>query len=446
VNIHAFRRSMAVAVALLAAPALAEQFGPVEVSGFLKEEFSSCDNCSRGLVNPSPYDPRGVLPGTPAVNQGGASGHGTSNLGLAMLTLGISHEFDNAVKIEGKASARERNNAADIFDHYLIDLYAGVSHPKYGSLQVGDLSTRSWTRSDSFAYPLGLSSPWAETGAGYGVIPTAIRYATREFEIPIGKIRFEATYGTTKRRGPLNPSSATEPAPNPHLFEAFVQYSNEKNLVELIHQSSSGGVQSSFAKGAFYGAQGNTNPPSTLAPYQAPSEDLQILQGTHWFNPTWKLTYGLKRSEWSGQQQQCDFGPVSPVKSDCFWDQGGFNYWRDNGVHHAIEWDTFLGGAYTRGLYAVTLGGVRLNKAYVHTPAATEWGQNNTATFLNLGLYRKVPELYRSLEVYGGLGRVIFGRQGPAPLSMPANTADGNVDPRTSRSANSVTIGANLLF
>ena len=32
-----------------------------------------------------------------------------------------------------------------------------------------------------------------------------------------------------------------------------------------------------------------------------------------------------------------------------------------------------------------------MNKAYVHQP--TEWGQSNSATFVNLGIYRKLPEL-----------------------------------------------------
>jgi hypothetical protein len=50
------------------------------------------------------------------------------------------------------------------------------------------------------------------------------------------------------------------------------------------------------------------------------------------------------------------------------------------------------------------------------------------------------------MQVYGGLGRVMFGRQGPAPLSMPSNTAFGGADPRTSESANSLTLGVNLNF
>jgi hypothetical protein len=51
-----------------------------------------------------------------------------------------------------------------------------------------------------------------------------------------------------------------------------------------------------------------------------------------------------------------------------------------------------------------------------------------------------------TFEVYGGLGRTMFGRQGPAPLSMPSNTAFGDVDPRTSESANRLTLGVNLKF
>ena len=53
VNTNAVSRSLAVASMLLAtAPALAEQYGPLEVVGFLKNEYSLCDNCSAGLVNP----------------------------------------------------------------------------------------------------------------------------------------------------------------------------------------------------------------------------------------------------------------------------------------------------------------------------------------------------------------------------------------------------------
>jgi hypothetical protein len=472
VNINAFSRSLAAATVLLAAPALAEQFGPLEIAGFAKDEFSMCDNCSDGLVNDAAYDPRGVLnPPTPMLNQPGDTGFHTHNLGLAQLTLGLTHEFDNAIRVEGRASARVRNSGPDIYDNYVIDLYAGISHPTFGSAVVGKMSTRAWTRSDDFAYPLGLSSPWAESGAGYGVIPEAVRLATRDFEIGRGRILFEATAGRADKRKPLNADSTYVPPPppddcvptdlacvppspskfappSPKIYEGFIQYSNEKNLVELIYQYSSGGRQSSFMKGAFYGAQGDTNGPATSPGYKKPSESVLILQGKYWMNPTWSFTYGVKQDWWSGQQQQCDYGPVSPVASDCFWDQPGFNYASDFKLHDATEYDVFMGAAYAWKLWSFTLGGVRMNKAYTKTP--TEWGQSNTATFLNLGVYRTVPEIPMfkgvTVEVYGGLGRTMFGRQGPAPLGMPSNTAFGDVDPRVSESANHLTLGMNLKF
>ena len=450
VNNHALSRSIAAATVLLAAPALAAQYGPLEIVGFVKDEYALCDNCSEGLVNRSAYDTRGVLsPPVPMVNQGGDSEETGRNLFLAQLSLGLTHEFDNAVKIEAKTSARMRNGEEDIYDNWVTDLYGGVSHPKFGSLQVGKFSSRSWSRSDSFAYPIGLSSPWAESGAGYGVYPEAIRYATPEYEIPIGKIRFEASYAEADKRKPLNPSSLVESPPDPKLYEVFIQYSNEKNLVELIYQDSDGGRQSSFGKGAFYGAQGNTNGLVSSPEYDAPSQNVLILQGTYWMNPQWKFSYGLKRSEWSGQAQQCDYGPVSPVQSVCFWDQPGFNYSDElDKMYDAVEYDFMLGAGYVRGKWTYTAGGVYMNKASTDNPV--EWGQDNTALFLNLGIYRDVPELsvakYFKMQVYAGLGRTMFGRQGPAPLSMPNNTAFGGVDPRTSESGNFLTLGANLNF
>ena len=446
-NSHAIPRALAVSAAMLAVAAHAEQFGPLEISGFAKNEYHYCDNCSDGLVNRSPYDPRGVLnPPDPMVNQAGRSGNKWENLGLVQLSLGLSHEFDNAIRIEGVVTSRMRNWEADIYDNWVTDLYADIAHPKYGTLYVGKMTSRSWTRSDSFAYPLGLSSPWAESGAGYGILPEAVRYSTRLFETPIGKLKIEGSYGQADSRKPLNPQSSVAPPPDPWIYEIFVQYSNEKNLIELIYQESSGGRQSSFSKGAFYGAQGNTNGLTSSPDYSTPTENVLMLMGTYWANPRWNFSYGVKRSDWSGQAQQCDYGPVSPVESQCFWDQAGFNYSNDlNKMYDAVVYDFMLGAAYVpNNKWTFTAGGVYLNKASTRNPV--EWGQDNSATFLNLGIYRKVPEIFKNIEVYAGIGRVMYDQQGPAPLSMPSNTAFGGVDPRASKSGNIITLGINFLL
>jgi len=170
-----------------------------------------------------------------------------------------------------------------------------------------------------------------------------------------------------------------------------------------------------------------------------------ILQGNYWMNERWKFSYGVRRSEWSGQAQQCDFGPVSTVESVCYWDQAGFNYSDDIDKNYkAVSYDLLLGAAYSRDKWIYTLGGVYLNQASTRNPV--EWGQDNNATFLNLGIYRKMPEIHRNVEFYAGLGRVMYGRQGPAPVSMQNNIAFGGVDPRTSESGNFLTLGANFLF
>lgn len=442
-NVQGLRRILLCAAALAATPAArAEQFGLFELSGFLKDEFSFCDNCSKGLINPSTFDPRGVLdPPVPMVNQGGPSGHTTANLGLVQLTAGAHYEFDNAILIEAKATGRERNNGPDIFGHYLIDGHLGIKHPRWGSFQIGTLTARVWSRPDSFAYPLGLSSPWAESGAGYGVLPEAVRYSSRMFELPVGKISFEVTASTVQKAYPLNATATVIPPPRPYLYEFFTQYSDDQNLIELIYQQSTGGLQTSFAKGAFHGSIGNTESAANTPGWRHPSENVLILQGTYYHNERISFTWGVRRSEWSGAPQQCDYAPSI---MNCYFDQPGFNYASDNGMHHAIEYDHLLGGAYNWRLWKFTVGAVHFNKAFTSTP--TEWGQSNSATWGNLGFYRRLPELSSHVEAYGGIGKILFGRQGPGPLSMPSNTAFGNVDPRISRSGNTFTIGANFIF
>ena len=467
-NSHRLGLGLAIATTFCAAQAVAAvKYGPLEVAGFLKDEYSVCDSCSPGLLNQSSYDPRGVLnPPSPQLNQPSAfNGHAGSNLGLIQLSAALTHEFDNAVMIEGRATGRARNGKEDIPGRYLIDGYLGITHPKWGSLKAGVMTARSWSRSDSFAYPIGLSNSWALSGAGYGVFPQAIRYTTRQFETRYGKLTLEATFAESGKQDPINKdflektyaaagTSIAASAPRPKLLELFAQFSNDKNLVELVVQTSEGGTQSSFSQGSFVGSQGNTeslaNANVNTPGYRTPHENVETLQGNYYYSPQWRLTWGVRRNEWSGQQQQCDFGFFKPVPAPpalpygCFYDQAGFNYASDKGVHHAIEYDGMLGISYLRGLWAFTAGGVQMNKAFTHSP--TEWGQGNRATFVNLGVYRRMPEISQYLELYGGLGREMFWRAGPAPLSMPGNLAFGGADPRVVRYSNSFVLGGNIVF
>jgi hypothetical protein len=87
---------------------------------------------------------------------------------------------------------------------------------------------------------------------------------------------------------------------------------------------------------------------------------------------------------------------------------------------------------------------VYLGRAQTANPS--QWGQGNSAQVFNFGAYRKVPELMRNFSVYGGVGAIHFDKLGPAPISMPSNTALSGVDPRINRYGYSMTVGALLTF
>jgi hypothetical protein len=436
------KAAAALCAATLVLPATAAQFGDFELGGSVIDEWSLCDNCAPHQVNPNAFDPRGVLGTTPAVNQPGIPGRDQENLFLVILNAGVKHEFDNAVVVEGRLTTRQRNYHADIAGEQLEEAFAGVSYPTWGALKYGTMTSRSWSRADGFTFDVGLA-PWAESGAGYGVLRHALRYTSPEFEPSFGKISFEATLSMPHKSFPLNPATTVyAPPPSPRLIETFIQFSNEGNLIELIYQHSSGGIQSSFAEGGFFGAAGNTDSAANAAGYQAPSENLWLLEGSHWIGEHWKFTYGLKRSWWSGLQQQCDY---SASLNTCFYDQAGFNYAVGDRLHSAYEYDGLLAGSYTSGLWTYTAGAIRFNSAYTKSP--TEWGQSNNAYIGNLEARRKLNiNSHVDASVYGGVNRVQFSHQRPAPLGFPSNTAFGGVDPRVSKSGNTYVVGARINF
>ena len=240
-NTNAVSRSLAVASVLLAAPALAEQYGPLEVVGFLKNEYSLCDNCSAGLVNRSAYDPRGVLsPPVPMVNQGGDS-EGTRTQSVPRAT-------------DARPVARVRQRREDRGEDQRAHAQHGRGHLR--QLDDGPLRGRvapdlrlAAGRQDDLALVDALRrlrlSRWACRAPGPNRAPATAcsrrpcATRTREFEIPIGKIRFEATYargGHAQARSTRRRWWTSRPIRS--LYEIFIQYSNEKNLVELIYQDS----------------------------------------------------------------------------------------------------------------------------------------------------------------------------------------------------------------
>lgn len=459
------------------APTLAETFrddrGTLwELSGFMKLE------ATRSTVRPQRvpdseslylFDARNAFRTPPARPE---AGNRSSSLALQQLSMGVSHETDSAVTYEARATYRWRSDASpgdwlrtpDIdyrsgsglsgTDWY--EKLVGVSRPDLGNLRYGTQLSRAWARSDSFSFPIGLSSQWSGSGAGFGILPEALRLTSRTFEDGVGKLTAELTLARDRLNTRLvNQSRQTasgepfSPGPTePTLLELFLQYSRPGHLVEFTLQTSRGARQTSFGKAPLTGWIGD---PDTIAPLNIeprragrPSQSMVMLQGNYWPRPQNMLTYGVRYNRWSGSAASCNY---DASQGECLFGMDpGFNY-GDAATHYAgfkaSTVDLMLGVSHYAGLYTYTAGLAWFGRASSDNPI--EWGQSNSALSANLGIYRKLPEIHKGASVYGGLGWSHFSRTGPAPVSMPDNLFLG-VNPLYDRSGAALTVGLNFVF
>ena len=451
-----------------------------EIRGFLKLEGGISSTTPKIVPKEaSEYlrDSRNAFqpyPAASAVDRGPS----VSRLTMQQVTLGVSRETDSALTLETKATYRWRSPAGASFSNWFnqpdvdykpgnglesadyFEKLVGIGRPDLGNLRYGTQLSRSWSRSDAFTFPIGLSSQWADTGAGYGIFPEAIRYTSPTFEAANGKLTAEITLGTNERntlgvpqnRATINNTAFTPGAPRPMLAEVFIQYSNTQNLIELIIQSSSGARQSSFGKSGLVGWIGDTDrfdlPGGGLSQSGKPNQTVALLQGNHWPNPTNMFTWGLRHNQWSGSPSLCNYVTVVNGQSinGCYYVDSGFNYGSSAQNYQgfrARNFDLMGGWSHYRGLWTYTLGGVYFGHAISANPI--EWGQRNSALSLNMGLYRKLPEVHKGLGVYLGLSHANYERTGPAPISMPNNSLLGP-NSLYDKTGFGFTVGSTLVF
>ena len=251
-----------------------------EISGFVKVEATRASETPR-QISPNDslykYDQRNAfvpVPSNPTL------GSRSSSLALQQLALGYSHETEGAVTFEARASYRWRStadlgewfSASDVSyrsgkglaNRDWFEKFIGVSRPDLGFVRYGTQLSRTWARSDSFSYPIGLANQWAGTGAGFSVMPEALRLTSKPFEDGIGKLTFEVSLGRDRlntdivQQNRLTQSNiAYQPgATEPRLVELFLQYSRERHLIEFTLQNVTGARQSSFGKAPLVGIAG----------------------------------------------------------------------------------------------------------------------------------------------------------------------------------------------
>lgn len=443
-----------------------------EIGGFAKVEWGRAGQTLRVVPEDfSTYksDNRNALE-LPAVADT-TSAPKSSQLSMQQLTLGVSRETDTAVAMEAKLTYRWRaSDVTEFFNNPDVDYksgsslneadftekWAGIGRPDLGSLKLGTQLSRSWARSDSFSYPIGMSSQWADSGAGFGILPQALRLTSPMFEDGSGKISAEITLAknslSTNNVDQDLVAIGSSPT-KPDLKELFLQFSNAKNLIELVVQSTSGAKQTSFGKSALTGWIGD---PDNLAdgsgPRKAlkPSQSVVILQGNHWPDPQNMLTWGVRRSQWSGSAATCNYDKnlvANGITGNCkFGIDPGFNYGsktENYQGYRASSIDAILGWSHYRGLFTYTIGGVFFGQADSDNPE--QWGQSNSAVSVNMGIARKVPEVHKGLSVSAGVAYAKFKKLGPAPLSMPNNSFLG-INSLYDKSGHSMSVGATWDF
>jgi len=445
-----------------------------EIGGFAKVEWGHAAQAPKLVPdNASKYtiDNRNAITSVPVSNA--TQGSKSSQLSMQQLTLGVSRETDSAIGLEAKVTYRWRSSSAkDVFFAPDVDYTSGqglagrdftekligINRPDLGSMRLGTQLSRSWARSDSFSFPIGMSSQWADSGAGFGILPESLRLSSPIFEDGTGKLSAELTLarnGLNTRNVDQDLVRLGSQPTRPDLKELFLQYSNAKNLMELVVQSTTGAKQTSFGKSALVGWIGDPDnlSASSQVPRSAikPSQSVVILQGSHWPNPQNMMTWGVRRSQWSGSAASCNYDKNlaldGGVVGGCvFGVDPGFNYGPESKNYRgyrASTMDALLGWSHYKGLYTYTVSGVYFGKANSDNPI--EWGQSNSAVSVNLGVARKVPEVHKGLIVTGGLAFAKFNRLGPAPLSMPNNNFLG-INSLYDKTGRTMSLGATWVF
>ena len=220
-----------------------------DITGFTKHEWSKSGSAARVVpdtLSNYTFDNRNAE-SKPGVDQTTRAAR-SSELSMQQLSLGWSKETAGAIGMEARLTYRWRGNevfrlaqAADV--DYREDVgsflrrdytekFVGLKRPDLGAIKWGTQLSRSWSRSDAFSFPVGLSGVWADSGAGFGIFPSALRLTSPTLEDGSGKLTVEVTAATHERNTRLvdqnrstgAPTTAFSPTPSkPQALELFLQ-------------------------------------------------------------------------------------------------------------------------------------------------------------------------------------------------------------------------------
>ena len=434
------RRALALGVvlaALAAAPAQALDYGPFTLTGFAKVEVQQgsnvCQNCQR-----FPDENRHRFWADELV-RGAEYGTATSQLTLFQPFLGAKFDLGRGFKLQGLLSQRWRDGKVDI-DGFWYEKNIAVSHEDYGALRAGAMTTRTWALADyPYGSDVGVADAWASSGAGYGMLTSALRYTSRLFDVLDGDVVLEATYDTGNRDFKVN---------QPRFLEFWLQFRKGDLAIDATYQDTRNGNPQAWGHGPF----------TALTPFAAddaklgPSgQSMAMVMARYQVNRKVEVLGGLRRNRWSGA-----YAVITQSGDPAQWNNmfnvnwgGAVTVTDSNGTrtvqnpgYPATSVDLMAGARYRwDDKLTFSTGLVHLGKASTQNPS--DRGQHNTATINTLGVNYAYGQ---GLQVYGMAGHVKYRQLGQAPLSMPAHSAFTNVDSRVATTGNWFGLGAVYTF
>ena len=418
--------------------AQAIDFGPFSLNGFAKVELTrgtgQCPDCA---VNPNEAKDKAwadaLIPGSRITTR-------DQHVTLVQPYLGVKFDLPGGFRVGGLASKRWRDGKEDI-PGFWWDRSVYASHEDYGRLTIGSMLTRAWSLSDyPFGSDIGLSSPWASSGAGYGLLGHAVRYTSRPLDVNYGTLVLEATYDRGAPGWEKN---------KPRFIELYAQFYVEGLVINAIYQDARNGTPAAWGQGPFTGL---TPFPRDDLKLGGSGQSIALLMARYQINATWEVLGGVRQNRWSGA-----YGRITQPKPA---DGTAFDQWNnpfnvdwfckdavpsrcevDNPGYPARSVDVTAGVRYSIDDWTAHIGLLVLGQARTKNPS--ERGQSNWALINTAGLNYNFRN---GLQMYGLAGLVRYRQLGLSPMSMPGNSSFTNVDSRASKHGNWVGVGAVYAF
>ena len=414
---------------LLAGSAQAFDWGPFSLTGFAKAEVQRGSNVCE-LCQKEPLENRHRVWADELV-YGKEFGTETLHTVLFQPYLGLKLDLGRGFRLEGLVSQRYRDGDVDI-PGATYERNIGVSHPEYGSLRVGAMTSRTWSVADfPYASDFGINDAWASSGAGYALLGHALRYTSRLFDVMDGDLVLEATYDDGPSGWERN---------DPSLLELWAKYTKGGLMIDAMYQVSRNGQPVAWGHAPFIGLTVNPDDDDLLG---GSGQSILMAMARYYVNPQLEVTGGVRFNRWSGAYAvPTTFGRGGQWNNMFNVDWGGTDA---NGVpnpgYEARSTDMMAGVRYLYGPWTPYAGLVYLGKASTDNPS--ERGQSNSALITTVGLDYNFRN---GLRVYAFGGMVHYGQKGLAPLSMPSNDAFTFVDSRVADRGNWLGMGVLYTF